>query len=202
MRNFKYLSITGIMVVFTSTVLTGCTYHEDQYLRESQTVKPISTTNTKVRKGKSFYPVPNIPAQTSTEAPSLVPPDSNLQRFEKKPKSAASSNKQQFARIESSGKGGQSLVLAEKSSLAWKDVGKALHDTSYQILDQDPSIGSYYILDAKSTGNKITKTTPIYRVLLKSDGGNTHVVLLNDKNQPASADVSKRILKALQKKLA
>ena len=194
MRYLKYVSVIVAVIV-----VTGCTYHENDYLHEAQTIHPIAAQGTMVNTDENFYPVPNIPTKPVSEAPSLAPPGSDLQRFEKK--TASFPKKEQFAHLEQFSDGEQALVLSEKTALAWDHIGKALHATAYQILDQDASLASYYILDAKSTGNKITKPTPIYRVYLKPDGSDTQVVLMNEKNQPVSPEVSKRILETLQEKL-
>lgn len=198
---FKYVTPLAILTIFT--VLTGCTYHENDYLHEAKTMHPVLAEGMKIKKGEGYYPVPNIPTKTVAKAPSLVPPGSNLQRFQHKVKQPkkAKSRKKRFAQFEKASNGAQALLLAAKRSIAWKRVGKALQSMSYQVLDQDSSMGSYYILDKKSTGNKITKTTPIYRIYLKASGSDTIVMLLNEKNKPASTEANQRILGALQQKL-
>ena len=92
--------------------------------------------------------------------------------------------------------------MAGKPAQVWDKVGKALRSTPYQVLDQDVSMGSYYVLDAPSTGNKVTKATPIYRVYLKPIGDKTEILLFNQHNQPAIREVAKRIIAAIQQKIA
>lgn len=98
--------------------------------------------------------------------------------------------------------GTYSFIMLDNISQAWMKIGRALRKTSYQVLDQDITVSSFYILDTESTNNKITKATPIYRVYLKSRGEGTQVFLLNKNNLPAIGSVSYRILLAIQKGMA
>nr|WP_304985301.1 outer membrane protein assembly factor BamC [Coxiella-like endosymbiont] len=93
------------------------------------------------------------------------------------------------------------LIMSNNISQAWMKIGRALQKTSYQILDQDSMLSSFYILDIKSTNNKITKATPIYRIYLKPQGHQTQVVLLNKNNQPVAKDVAQRVLSDIQQKV-
>src|SRR3990167_504017 len=188
----------------TLLTLVGCTYHDDQYLRQAQTVSPIASDQAaKIKQEQSYYPVPAIPKESVLTPPPLVPPGSDLQRFEKQKKnsSAAGTSSSSHAYWETSTTGAPVLVLSEPMETAWASVGHALQATPYRILDQDESMHSYFILDAQSTSDKITKTTPIYRVYLKRVADRTRIILLNQNNQPAAQNISQRILGTLQKKL-
>lgn len=92
----------------------------------------------------------------------------------------------------------ETLTISQNPQQAWAQIGKALRGTSYQVLDQDQSMNSYYILDAVSTDNQVTKATPIYRVYLKAVGNQTEVSILDHNNQRASSDVASRIIDAIQ----
>lgn len=191
--------LTYLFFIVMTLILTGCAHHNKDYIKQSKTVNPIVVSNgVAVKSNQNYYPVPTPTSLTQTVVtmpPSLTPPGSNPQRFQPEPQQ----NKPLTRWTKT--KNGQALEITENIKVAWVHVGKALRKTDYKILDQDPSMASYYVLDAKSTNNKITKITPIYRILLRADGENTQVELLNHNNQPAANAVSERILGALQQKL-
>ncbi|AAO90730.1 outer membrane protein assembly factor BamC [Coxiella burnetii] len=196
----RYLTL--ITAIATTTLLVGCAKRPQNYLTHARTVPAIRTSaDMPVKRGKNYYPVPNA-APSVTQSPSLVPPGSNLQRFENQTQLQQSFSKRTMATLQQSNQGSPVMAIAEKPAVAWSKVGRALQKTPYQILDQDSTLHSYYVLDVKSTNNKITKTTPIYRVYLKAQGNQTQVILLNKDNQPAAKDVSQRILTAIQQKVA
>ncbi|WP_423062383.1 outer membrane protein assembly factor BamC [Candidiatus Paracoxiella cheracis] len=197
MRYLIYL-FSGVMAL----LLVGCANHNKDYIKQSKTVHTIVVPRgVALKPAQNYYPVPASTPQNISTSPSLVPPGSDLQRFNPKSQAKSQPQKTQTLATLTQTKNGQVLEVSEQSSVAWARVGKALRKTSYKVLDEDPSMASYYVLDATSTNNKITKSTPIYRVLLKTNGDNTQVELLNQQNQPAPVDVSKRILGALQKNL-
>lgn len=191
-----------------AAALAGCASHKYDYLYHSKSINPmVSAPGATVKKSQNYYPVPNLPAGGSVRAiPSLVPPDSDLQRFKSKSKSQAQATlpvkKASLANLKQNKDGSSVLVVSENINKAWADVKKALQSTPYKVLDQDSSMASYYILDSVTTGEKITKDTPIYRVTLKSEGAQTNIFLFNKTDQLVRSGVSTRILTALQKKIA
>ena len=198
----RYLKLVFSLAAVAA--LAGCTDHNKDYLYQSGSVDPVvSVPGAKVKKGQNYYPVPNVSSGGVQSAPSLVPPGSDFQRFKKKAQRTPPKAHQKVAtRLEKNPKGLPVLALSETQKQAWTDVGKALQKTAYKVLDQDPSMASYYILDSDTTGQRITKKTPIYRVYLKGDGAKTNVFLLDKENQPASALVAHRVLNALRTKIA
>ena len=69
-------------------------------------------------------------------------------------------------------------------------------------MDQDSGMGTYYLLDTGSTGNKITQATPIYRLVIKQTGKKSQLRVLNQKNRPANANIAMRILSSVKKNLS
>lgn len=192
----RYLAIITTMTM--TIFFVGCA-RNPRYIAQDQTAHPMTIpVNTRVKQAASYYPVPNNTPSVA-QSPSLVPPGSNLQRFKNQSQRQLNSNKK-LATLQQNNNGSPVLIVSEKQNQAWAQIGRALQKTPYQILDQDSSLSSYYVLDIESTNNKITKTTPIYRVYLKSNGNQTQVVLLNKDNQPAAKDVTQRILMAIQQK--
>lgn len=153
-----------------------------------------------------YYAVPEGAGHIQAARVSLVPPGSNIPHY-LKPSTKPSNNVMalQTANTEASqprvAAAAKTLTLPKKASEEWAIVGRALKKTPYKILDQDANMGSYYVLDVKSTGNQITSRTPIYRVSLKTAGKQTQVSLMDQFNQPANPQVAQRILGALQKQL-
>ena len=201
----RYLKFVFLFAV--AATLVGCANHKRDYLYQSNSVGPmVAAPGVQVKKGQNYYPVPNVSSGAVQSPPSLVPPGSDLQRFKKKTKVTTTTTpkpKQKLAtNFKKDPKGAPVLALPEAEKSAWTDVGRALQATSYKVLDQDRSMASYYILDSDTTGQKITKKTPIYRVYLKANGAKTDVLLLDEENQPVPTSISQRILNALQKKLA
>lgn len=170
--------------ILIPAVLVGCVKHNN-YFEESKTTKPISMpAGVRVEERESYYPVPDNTAPTTTTTPSQEPPGSHLERFKQ------SSNE---------GLSAPSWVINQPVKTAWTQVGGALHRSTYTVLDQDRSLGSYYILDTPSTHHKITQNTPIYRILLKSHGKETQMILLNQHNEPVNDEVANRILADVKK---
>ena len=90
------------------------------------------------------------------------------------------------------------LPLTMSMKTAWAKVSDSLQQAGYQILDQDESLHSYYVLDSSQTDHKITTSTPIERVLLTPKDQQVIVSVLDQNNKPASADISGRILGAIK----
>lgn len=194
MRYFTMILAAAAIMIF----FVGCAKQNASYIAHAQTIHPIVVppVDTEVKASENYYPVPNN-APSITTSPSLIPSGSNLQRFDNQ--SQLQSSKTVLAILQqNSAAPAPVLIIDQKQGQVWGKVGRALQKTPYQILDQDNTINSYYVLDVKSTNNKITKKTPIYRVYLKSDGNRTDVVLLDKDNQPAEKSVSQRILSAIQ----
>ncbi|MBW5802331.1 outer membrane protein assembly factor BamC [Coxiella endosymbiont of Ornithodoros amblus] len=196
----RYLTL--ITVIAIMTLLIGCAKRPQNYLTHAWTVPVMRTsTDMPVKRGENYYPLPSA-TPSAIQSPSLVPPGSNLQRFENQTQLQQSFSKRAMATLQQSNQGSPVMVIVEKPAVAWSKVERALQKTPYQILDQDSTLHSYYVLDVKGTNNKITKATPIYRVYLKAQGNQTEVILLSKGNQPAAKDVSQRILTAIQQKIA
>ncbi|MGB6976678.1 MAG: outer membrane protein assembly factor BamC [Gammaproteobacteria bacterium] len=87
-------------------------------------------------------------------------------------------------------------------SKAWDKVGQALRASGYRVLQQDSSLGRYYVLDLAGTNGKLQRNTPIYQVhLIEIGNGKTQLNLLNSSNKPADGNTARRILGAVQQKL-
>ena len=201
MRILKLLLIAAVV-----TLLVGCARgylksHSKDYMQAKMTVPAIKASGgTKIQKVQDYYPLPknNTVTTTQTQVPSIIPPGSNLNRFSEKNlrgKNIA------YAKYEVLSNGEPTLVLKEeKISSAWKEVGRALYDSPYQIMDTDGFMHSYYILDPSSTQNIIKESTPIYRVYVQTLGQkNTQVQVLNKKNVFVPFNVAKRILENIQR---
>lgn len=212
MQIFKLTISVASMV--SVALLSGCANHsETAYLKESQQVKPLQMpSGINLKDEQNYYPVQGrIASPQSTTTPSLVPPGSDLQRFEESKNTASSATTSTAAaapaslvKWSQSAEGEPVLVLLESQDKAWRDVGRALKATDYQVLDKDRTMSSYYILDTKATSNKITEKTPIYRVYVQADraAGTAKVSLLSEQNQPVKASVAKQILQLLEQNLA
>lgn len=193
---------TALLTTITTLVfLGGCAKYSQDYIMDSRTIAPLVVfANTPIKKGQNYYLVPNIPSVTQTT--SQLPPGSNLERFQNQSQlQSSSASPKKLVAIQPSIDEQSSLIMSDNISRAWMKIGRALQKTSYQILDQDSMLSSFYILDIKSTNNKIIKATPLYRIYLKPRGNQTQVVLLNKNNQPAAKDVAQRILSAIQQKV-
>lgn len=87
-------------------------------------------------------------------------------------------------------------------SQAWDKVGQALRASGYRVLQQDNSLGRYYVLDLAGTQGKLRRDTPIYQVhLIEIGNGKTQLNLLDSHNKPADDNTARRILGAVQQKL-
>jgi len=203
MRIIRYSILLG-----TVTLLMGCAHRSDEYMKKAQVVPPLQMpSGVNLKSEQNYYPLPRKPV-VNTPPPSLVPPGSNLERYKEsalEPKviTPTINKNNTFALVKwDDTPKGPTLVLAEKPDSAWTRVGKALRATDYQVLDQDATMSSYYILDTKVTKQQITEKTPIYRVYVKKDLNDTStIVLFSENNNLVQADIAKRILKALQQHL-
>ncbi len=200
----RYL-ILALISACTIT-LVGCTSRQNSYLKKSNTISyVIAPTGESIKQERSEYPIPKFAmSKISNKPPSMVPPGSNLQRFNKKKNTAsttaAQAEQKNFAVITQL-KGKYMLIVAAKEKLLWSRVGTVLHKTTYEILDQDRAMGSYFILDSHSTANKITRNTPIYRIHLTASGSKTQISLLSQSNGTVNSSVAKRILTAIKDNL-
>ncbi len=204
MNNFLKVSL----VAGIATALTACSHgllnsHTKDYQQQAKSVSPlVSTPTAQLRHGRDFYPVPAGKSTAPVKQPSLVPPGSNLSRFANGKKVAAKKTAITVAKWSEINNSEPVLMLSEKEKEAWTRVGRALRASNYQVLDQDPSMSSFYVLDSSVTKNHITDKTPIYRVYLKEQkDGSTQVELLNEKNQPVTTAVARRVLGSVQQHL-
>lgn len=178
--------------------LVGCADHDKDYIQQSNTIAPMTTTaGTGMKVGENYYPVPGKPNINQSTPPSLIPPGSHLQETSTETKNTTR------AQLKTTDSGVEALVISGNLTTAWNQVNKALPSTPYRLLDQDRSMSSFYILDLPSTNNQLTRGTPIYRLYLQSAGDNvTQVTVLDQKNKPLSPDLQHQILSALQQGLS
>lgn len=201
MRFFKL----SLVLITPILLLSGCQGGKQAYLQEAQQAKLLKMpAGVRLKDEQNYYPVPSVPHSANAAAPSLLPPGNQLERFEKKSvthQASVSSRAISTVKWSQGASGEPILVMLEQQNKAWDHVGKALSATDYQVLDRDPSMSSYYILDTKSTGNQITEKTPIYRVFVQADKENSKVLLLSEKNGSVNANTAKQILRALEQHL-
>ncbi len=202
MKVLKYFGVLslGVLLAACSSFGAGNKYSSKDYAKHAESVPPIKVPNgANAPKLQAYYKVPAMQIHPG-QKPSLVPPGSKVLQYEKT--AQAPKTAQQHKVWAAWGRDSDSLILPIKAASAWSKVGTALRQTPYQILDQDNGLGAYYVLDTTRTGDKITSTTPIYRVNVTAMGATkTKVVVLNKGNQPANAVIAKRILTALQKNI-
>ncbi len=199
MQVFRYSVVVAAIIL-----LSGCSIHpQTDYAKKASIEAPLTMSKgLSLRTTQNYYPLPRKP-NLEAKTPSLVPPGSDLQQY--KPKKTAGLKKSKrfaMAKWSEADTGEPILVLLQKLPQAWAEIGKALHATQYQILDQDHSMSSYYILDAKATGKEVTEKTPIYRVYIKKGKNNSSkVVLMSETNKMVSAKIAKRVLGELEQHL-
>ena len=199
MRFIKYFF--PVLIVGTLSGCTGHGMHSDDYIKQSAAVHPIVVPAGAIPpEQKAYYRVPSVSVRAHAGTMSLLPPGSNVLQYRDKAKSKnhVSAQMPVVAHLEN---GNKRLILSLNANRAWSVVGRALGKTPYQILEKDKSMKTYYVLDLRSTSNKITQSTPIYRLAIKQVGDISVVHVLNQENQPATAQMSSKILKAVQKQL-
>ena len=196
-RVIKVLAITA-----TSLGLFSCAaFHReaavgsDAYLKKSQTIPATQIPKTVASNVpmQTYYPIPPVSMAPVMQPPSTVPPGSQ------QPMPLQTATVQQNSVIAAFSS--TALVLNMNYSQAWPAVGKALRGSGYKVMQQDNSLGAYFVLDLAGTGGKLKSDTPIYQVHLKSLGNTTSVTVMNAQNQPADPGVSGRILGALKRGL-
>lgn len=202
--SFKILTVLGLVMVISScaTITRETTKHDSDYLKQARSVQP-----TQVPPGLSpvgsqdYYPIPPItlgPVKNVVAMPSSVSPPGNgvaLQTQHNNPHPAQPAPSMVVASSSSS------LVLSGNYNQAWDKVGRGLRASGYKILQQDKSVGGFFIVNVAETGGQLTANSPIYQVHLTPANTSTTVTILNDKNQPASQEVSSHVLGALKSKL-
>lgn len=202
----RIMKLTGMACVVAA--LAGCSWsksqlhrHDNDYVQGGGQVAQMDLpAGERAHQMGEYYPVPpggNVDARP----PSLTPPGSNLHSSKDAPVKVAqktSANKTQLVKLKS---GSEALVMASNSTAAWGKVGSALKASGFQVLDQDSDMGTYFILDAKETNDRITKQTPILRVNVTADQQNTQVTLASHDNGSVADTVSDRILHQLQQQL-
>lgn len=202
------------------------------YIQGGQTVQSISVPpGLSASDLQNTYPIPDTNTAQAT-APNAIPPGSHPERFatqnvvhsSKTSKVGNASLVPAVAKMTLSAPpistvsamqspGSNALTPAGQTNAlqlqlhmseqkAWESVGKALLAAHVQVLDQDDTMGSYFILDPTATNNRITATTPIYRINLLAQGSDmTQVVVLDQKDQKADSLVTARVLNTLRRSL-
>lgn len=189
-RAFGVVCVTGL--------LAGCSWvnhvskrHNNDYLAQSNEIAPLTLPAGKSRDQlKAFYPTPsNRPAEKTP--PSLLPPGSHIAH--------PTSNSQ--TSLVKQPDGAEALFIKSNPEVAFKDVGNALTDSGYRVLDQDQSLGAYFVLDAQQTNGRITKATPIVRVNVISDGTGSEVTLASHGGEHLTPQINDRVLRTIQQHL-
>lgn len=200
MRYIKFFPIIILAFLFSACSGKGPGMHSDDYIKQSQSVRPIVVpAGVTSPMQKAYYRVPALSRQAENAPMSLLPPGSRVSRYRNVVKVNVQGKKRVFVRLS---KHSKRLVLSTNSKNAWPMVGRALQKAHYQVLDQDKGMGTYYVLDTGKTSHKITQSTPIYRLVLKRNGKKSSLSILNQKDKPADADIAIRILTDIKKNLA
>lgn len=197
----RYITIF-LATVTMMALVWGCVKHSQDAVH-SQAIVPLIAPADTLKTGRNYDFVLNLPSVTQSHS-QLPSGGSNVEQFNNQSQmqlQALLAGQKKRAEMQFSHDKQPSLIMPNNISQCWKKVECALQKTPYQIVDQDSSLSSFYILDIKSTNNKITTATPIYRIYLESQGNQTHVVLLNKNNQPAAKDITRRILSAIQQRV-
>ena len=202
MRFLKFILLILLASVLSACSSVGAGVRSDDYIKQSHAVHPIVVPAGAVPpKQKPYYRVPPVPVQAMNAPGSLVPPGSNVLKYRKGIRVKQHHTQAQAPVVAHLEKRTKHLVLSLDAKQAWSAVGRALKKTHYQILDQDSAMGAYYVLDTRTTENKITQSTPIYRLKIKQVGKDSQVSVLNQENQPADARIAMQILGAVQQNL-
>lgn len=201
MQLLKIIILCSFFSVLSACAQLSIGHHDQDYMKQAQFVKPlVIPPGVNVIKEENYYGVPNVPVQPQAAGVSLVPPGSNISQYQQQShvKNTAFHTSTSLTRLSN---GTETLIVSLPANQTWVQIGRALRLSGYQILDQDNSIYSYYILDTLSTNKKITQKTPIYRIYIKTVGNNSQVNLMNQQNQPVNLQVAQRILTTIQQQL-
>ena len=199
MKRFIGLVSLGAIVIS----LTGCSSgvfksHDQDYVKQAGSVYPVvPPAGVKLRQAQNFYPIPGTP-DTKVAPPSDVPPGSDFGRFAKAKKPAATPKITQ-AKWSETPTGEPTLLLAQNIDTAWKSVNGALVSARLKILDKDTMMHSFYVL---SKGDKVTTSTPIYRIALDKKGHDTQIEVLDSQNKLVDKTSAKQLLTVVQQHLA
>lgn len=185
--------------------MTACTTVRNHgFLKdETQSYKneqPIPNTvvipqNLSSKNMQDYYEVPQPSAQAANISPTLIPPGSNI------PQRPVVISQQDRIRNAESAKiqghtAAQSVAPAAVSASfaqAWVKVGHVLQASNYKIVERDKALGTYYVIDTRSSGGKVKKDMPIYQVHLKATGNGTVVSV-----SPANGQLQGQLNRSLQ----
>ena len=211
--------------------LAGCSslFGKHNFIREHEMAYTKSTSTAPLQLPENYsranigddYPVPSASNVEPATSFSLLPPDSLADQI-KQGKVSADVLKKPLPSLEkqtqmptndsatsttavNNGGGmisGSSLLLPQNTTQAWDNIGKALANTDYSIVNQNQKRMVYYILDTVNTDNKITRETPIYQIHLRDLGNGMQVYLTDNDNKPANNAVAQRILNDLNNALS
>lgn len=193
--------IIGLFIVIF--ILEGCAseqnaYLHAKYLPPTKVPQGLRTINP----AQTYYPIPPVSMgpMIHPQQFSLLPPGSqSAQSQAAKIAAAQASAPPHVSPVVASSS--TSLALNMTYDASWAQVGRALRAAGIRVMQQDKSMGAYYILDLAATGGHISTTTPIYRVNLKTVGNNTTITLLDANNNSVSPGVSSRIFGRLKQTL-
>jgi len=204
-----------LIIAIMAIVLSACASYFGKHNNNTEAVATVPHTQVpdhlNAANLQNTYAVPPV-GQTASDQPlSLVPPGSAVANADNKnnpatpylqtapvssPSMPANSPAAPQAQITNAG-----LVVKQPYQQVWQATANALTASGYQVVEQDSSLGTYYVADKVSTGGVIKKDTPIYQVHLQANGDATQITLLNSDNQNADSANTQRILGTLRNKL-
>lgn len=196
------------LLIILLSGLAGCaTFHrpdngDTSYLKQANSVAPTKIpTGLETTDMQSYYPIPPVnigPTGYAYQIP-LAPPGSQLAQKQIAQTPVAMPAPARASIVAASSSSG--LVLNQNFDQAWSSVARGLRAAGYKIMQQDKSLGAYFILDLVGSGGQLKADTPIYQLRLNPNANTTTVTLLDDKGNAANQNISGRILGALKQQL-
>ncbi len=204
MQLIRLIVIALVACTLASCAKYGMSHNQKKYAQfGGQVHKAVAPQGVPPIKQQAYYAVPNRNVAPGASQVSLVPPGSRVLQAQtetkvKKTTYARAQGQSSWVKLKD---GSPALMLSMNANQAWASVGKALHSSKIQVLDQDSSIKSYYVLDTSVTNNKVTQTTPIYRLYVKQLGNQSELSVVSQKNRAVNPAITTRILTAVQRQL-
>ncbi|MEM1243234.1 MAG: outer membrane protein assembly factor BamC [Pseudomonadota bacterium] len=195
--------LTGLSL---SVCLTGCSYYEyytgynspqRNYHRAKAASKLYVPSGLSRGNISDNYQIPAVRPPSGTVPPSILPPGGlyKPKNYRLAPRNEqVEANQPKLITLVEDRTGHPILRINATEKALWPDIGKALREADYKIVNQSKDLQTYYILYKKASKDRVTRKTPIYQIHLINQEQATNVVVTDNKTHPIQPGEAKEIL--------
>lgn len=141
------------------------------------------------------------PGEVSKQKMSLVPPESLAEKLASG--KVSKKDLKPLSRTNLQRRGQEwILVYTDEKDRVWKKLAKAFKNRNIRLLQTNDTAFIYYIVDTFPTGGKLTLTSPVYQVYVRTGSEqNTEIYLRDNEGKLPNIHADKRLLLDIQQGL-